>query len=161
LIEAAERSGVTTLPGARVWGAFEPLELLILHEGRTLSCRPKRLIVAAGAYERGLPIPGWTLPGVMTTGAAQTLLRSYRVLAGKRVLIAGNGPLNFQVALELARAGAEIAGLVELAARPSLRDLPALGAMLASTPALAVRGARYLWELRRRGIPVLYDSVLS
>src|SRR5262249_48970557 len=54
-----------------------------------------------------------------------------------------------------------IAGLVELAARPSLRDLPALGAMLASTPALAVRGARYLLELRQRGIPVLYDSVLA
>ncbi|HKX08334.1 MAG TPA: NAD(P)/FAD-dependent oxidoreductase, partial [Stellaceae bacterium] len=161
LIEAADRAGVTTLRGARVWGAFEPLELLILHDGRSLSCRPKRLIVATGAYERGLAIPGWTVPGVMTTGAAQTLLRSYRVLAGKRVLITGNGPLNLQVALELARAGAEIAAVVELAARPSLRDLPALGAMLASTLALAVRGARYLLELRRRGIPVLYESVLA
>lgn len=161
LIDAAERAGVTTLRGARVWGAFEPLELLILQDGRTLSCRPKRLIVATGAYERSLPIPGWTVPGVMTTGAAQTLLRSYRVLAGKRVLIAGNGPLNFQVAIELARAGAEIAAVVEVAPRPSVRDLPALGTMLASAPSLALRGARYLLELRQRGIPVLYGSVLA
>ena len=161
LAEAADQAGVTTLRGARVWGAFEPLELLILQGGRSLGCRPKRLIVATGAYERGLPVPGWTLPGVMTTGAAQTLLRSYRVLAGKRVLIAGNGPLNFQVALELARAGAEIAAVVELAPRPSFRDLPALGTMLASAPTLTVRGTRYLLELRRRRIPVLYDRVLA
>jgi NADPH-dependent 2,4-dienoyl-CoA reductase/sulfur reductase-like enzyme len=161
LIRSAERAGVTMFRGARVWGAFEPLELLILDNGASRLCRPKRLVVAAGAYERGLPVPGWTLPGVMTTGAAQTLLRSYRVLAGRRVLIAGNGPLNFQVAVELARAGAEIAAVVELAARPSLSGLPALGAMVASTPALALRGAGYLAELSRRGVPLLYGSVLA
>jgi hypothetical protein len=97
----------------------------------------------------------------MTTGAAQTLLRSYRVLAGARMLIAGNGPLNVQVALELARAGAEVVGVVELAQRPSPGMLPALGKMLASAPALALRGARYLAELRQHGIPVIYDSVLG
>jgi len=161
LIEAAEAAGVATLRGARVWGAFEPLELLILDNAGCRSCRPKRLIVATGAYERGLPIPGWTLPGVMTTGAAQTLLRSYRVLAGARMLIAGNGPLNFQVALELARTGAEIVGLVELAERPSSRAFPALGTMLANAPALTLRGARYLAELRQHRIPVLYESVLA
>lgn len=160
LIAQTERAGVTMLRGARAWGAFEPLELLILDNEATRVCRPKRLVVAAGAYERGLPIPGWTLPGVMTTGAAQTLLRSYRVLAGKRVLIAGNGPLNVQVALELARAGAEVAAVIELAARPSLREIFALGAMLASTPALALRGIRYLAELGRRRIPVIYRGVL-
>lgn len=161
LIDATEAAGVTMLRGARVWGAFEPLELLILDNGGCRTCRPKRLIVAAGAYERGLPVPGWTLPGVMTTGAAQTLLRSYRVLAGARILIAGNGPLNFQVALELARAGAEIVGIVELAPRPSSRMLPALGKMFANAPALASRGARYLAELRQRRIPLVYDGVLA
>jgi NADPH-dependent 2,4-dienoyl-CoA reductase/sulfur reductase-like enzyme len=161
LIEATEGAGVTILGGARIWGAFEPLELMISDAAGSRSCRPKRLIVATGAFERALPVPGWTLPGVMTTGAAQTLLRSYRVLAAKRLLIAGNGPLNFQVALELARAGAEIVTVVELAHRPSFRALSALSAMLTSTPALTWRGARYLIELRRRRIPVIYDSVLA
>jgi thioredoxin reductase len=161
LIEAAEAAGVTMLRGARVWGAFEPLEFLILDDGGCRPCKPKRLIVAAGAYERGLPVPGWTLPGVMTTGAAQTLLRSYRVLAGARMLVTGNGPLNLQVAIELARAGAEIVGVVELAQRPSPGMLPALGKMLANAPALALRGARYLAELQRRRIPVVYESVLA
>lgn len=161
LIAAAEAAGVTILRDAQVFGAFEPLELLIFDGNASRLCRPKRLIVAAGAYERGLPVPGWTMPGVMTTGAAQTLLRSYRVLAGARVLIAGNGPLNLQVALEMARAGAKIIAVVELARRPGTWAIPALGGMLVSTPALALRGARYLVELWRRRIPLMYGSVLA
>jgi NADPH-dependent 2,4-dienoyl-CoA reductase/sulfur reductase-like enzyme len=160
LISAAQRAGVTFLNGAQVWGAFEPLDLMIAHGGASRLCRPKRLIVAAGAYERGLPVPGWTLPGVMTTGAAQTLLRSYRVLPGRRVLVAGNGPLNLQVALELARAGAAIAAVVELAPAPGLRSLGALAEMFASTPTLALRGRAYLAELKRRGIPLLNGHAL-
>src|SRR5262249_31668480 len=108
-----------------------------------------------------LPIPGWTLPGVMTTGAAQTLLRSYRVLAGKRVLFAGNGPLNIHGALELARAGAEGVAVAQLAPRPRAGALPPGAGMLASAPALAWRGWRRLAELARRGIALLHGSVLA
>jgi hypothetical protein len=97
----------------------------------------------------------------MTTGAAQTLLRSYGVLAGRRVLVGGNGPLNLQVALELARAGAEVAAVVELARRPGLWAAAALARMLTSTPALASRGRAYLAELRRRGIPLLHRHVIA
>ncbi|HEX4569673.1 MAG TPA: 2Fe-2S iron-sulfur cluster-binding protein, partial [Dongiaceae bacterium] len=161
LIAAAQAAGVEMLSGAQLWGAFEPLDLMLFDGKASRLCRPKRLIVAAGAYERALPLPGWTLPGVMTTGAAQTLLRSYRVLAGRRVLLAGNGPLNIQVALELARAGAEVLAVVELAPRPGPWALPALGKMLTGTPALALRGWRQLAELKRRRIGLLYGSVLA
>jgi NADPH-dependent 2,4-dienoyl-CoA reductase/sulfur reductase-like enzyme len=161
LIAAAEAAGVVFLNGAQLWGAFEPLDLMIFDGKASRLCRPKRLIVAAGAYERGLAFPGWTLPGVMTTGAAQTLLRSYGVLPGRRVLVAGNGPLNLQVAVELARAGAEIAAVVELARRPGLWAAAALGKMLTSTPALALRGRSYLAELGRRGIPLLHCHVIA
>ena len=130
LIAEAVAAGVEMRRGVQIWGAFEPLDLMIFDGQASRLCRPKRLIVAAGAYERALPLPGWTLPGVMTTGAAQTLLRSYRVLAGRRVLLAGNGPLNIQVALELARAGAEVLAVVELAPKPGPWALPALGRML-------------------------------
>ena len=79
-------------------------------------------------------MPGWTLPGVMTTGAAQTLLRSYRVLPGRRIVVAGNGPLNLQVACELHRAGAEVVAVAELAPRPGARTLGALSRMALSAP---------------------------
>ena len=161
LIAEAVAAGVEMRRGVQIWGAFEPLDLMLFDGQASFLCRPKRLIVAAGAYERALPLPGWTLPGVMTTGAAQTLLRSYRVLAGRRVLLAGNGPLNIQVALELARAGAEVLAVVELAPKPGPWALPALGRMLSSTPALAIRGMRQIAELKRHGAAMLHGSVLS
>ena len=161
LIERARRSGARLLSGAEVWGAFAPNELTIMHQGRGWSMRPKRTIVATGAYERGLPVPGWTLPGVMTTGAAQTLLRSYGVIGGKRVLVAGNGPLNLQVALELQRAGATVVAVAESARRPGLTSIgDALGLLLAS-PRLAIDGLGYLAGLRRAKVPVLYGQALQ
>ena len=84
------------------------LEVTATTDDKCLRFRPQRLIVATGAYESIPPFPGWTLPGVMATGAAQTLLRAYRVAPGRRVLIAGNGPLNLQLACELASAGVQI-----------------------------------------------------
>ncbi len=77
------------------------------------------------------------------------------------MLLAGNGPLNIQVALELARAGAEVLAVAELAPKPGPWALPALGRMLTSTPALAWRGLRQVAELKRRGAAMLHGSVLS
>ena len=114
--------------------------------------------MATGAYERAVPIPGWTLPGVMTTGAAQTLWRSYRRLAGKRILIAGNGPLNMQVASELAEGGAEIAAVVELAKVPAIKSLSALAQMFAASPRLVLDGLRY--RARLGGVPMIYGSAV-
>lgn len=161
LLDRARAAGVAIMAGCQVWGAFEPLDLMIFAGRGSFLCRPQRLIVATGAYERGLPAPGWTVPGVMTTGAAQTLLRSYGVLVGRRLLIAGNGPLNFQVALELARAGAEILALAELAAAPGMHSLGALAAMATSTPDLLRQGWRYTRDLARRKIPLHYAHVLA
>ena len=161
LIERARRSGAKLLNGAEVWGAFAPNEFGILDASGSRIVRPKRAIVATGAYERGLPVPGWTLPGVMTTGAAQTLLRSYGVLAGRRVLVAGNGPLNLQVAHELHRAGARVAAVAESARRPGLARLGDAVRLVGSAPGLALDGLRYLAALRAAGVPVLYRRVLK
>ncbi|MCF3933217.1 FAD-dependent oxidoreductase [Acuticoccus sp. M5D2P5] len=158
LIERARRAGVTILSGAEIWGAFPPLEFGLLHNGTNTILAPKRALVATGAYERGLPFPGWTLPGVMTTGAAQTLWRSYRTLAGKRILIAGNGPLNLQVAVELQRGGAEVVAVAELSAAPS--TLAGMR-MLAADPALALKGVSYLWALKRAGIALHHGAVIG
>ena len=160
LIQRARRSGARILNGAEVWGAFAPNEFGVLKGSGSWIMRPKRTVVATGAYERGLPVPGWTLPGVMTTGAAQTLLRSYGVLAGQRLLVAGNGPLNLQVALELKRAGAKVAAVAESARPPARAPVDAVR-LFASAPRLALDGLRYLAGLRAAGVPVLYRRVLK
>jgi pyruvate/2-oxoglutarate dehydrogenase complex dihydrolipoamide dehydrogenase (E3) component/bacterioferritin-associated ferredoxin len=160
LAAAAEASGARILRGAELWGAFDLDRLAIFDGTRTRLVAPRAVIVAAGAYERPHVVPGWTLPGVMTTGAAQTLWRSHRVLPGRRILVAGNGPLNMQVACELAEGGAEVVGVAEAAPHPWKRPRAAM-AMAAVDPALAVKGVRYLAALARRRVPLLYGSVLS
>ena len=73
------------------------------------------LILAAGATENALSFPGWTLPGVMTAGCAQTLINVHRVLPGKRVLMVGSGNVGVIVAYQLLQAGAQVVGVIEAA----------------------------------------------
>ena len=164
LMSQVTSSGVVWWRGAEVWGAFADLSggptFMVRHGGSGHRIDPARVVLATGAYERPWPVPGWTLPGVMTTGAAQTLLRSYGVVAGQRVLIAGYGPLNLQVACELAAAGAEVVAVAEAAAAPGLRQLPALTRMALTGPRLTWRGRAMLRDLARRGVPVLFGQVL-
>ncbi|MEM7444727.1 MAG: 2Fe-2S iron-sulfur cluster-binding protein [Pseudomonadota bacterium] len=157
LIDRARARGVEILPGAEVWGAFEGPEIMASTETHTYALKPGALIVATGAYERPIMIPGWTLPGVMTVGAAQTLWRSYGVLPGKRVAIFGNGPLCAQVALELSKGGAEITVLGE-AAPPGWTRPGALLSMASNDRLLAAKGVGMLLGLRRRGIFVSWRA---
>ncbi len=159
LVAQARSCGAEILSGVEVWGAFDGPLFLAEHLGAALIVRPKRVIVATGAFERPHMVPGWTLPGVMTTGAAQTLWRSYRTLPGRRVAVCGSGPLNLQVALELAQGGAEVALVAEGAPAPITRPVAAL-AMILAGPILAGRGRRFLRELRQRGVAVRYRTRL-
>ena len=79
--------------------------------GETIAAR--RILLATGAIERPVPIPGWTLPGVMTAGAAQILLKSADLVPGGRTVIAGQGPLLYLAAIQLARAGAPPVAVLE------------------------------------------------
>src|SRR6202012_5994799 len=114
-----EQAGVRLEAEACVWGAFAPDEIAALVRGQAVVVHPRRLILATGAHERPVPIPGWTLPGVMTTGGLQTLVRTQLVSPGQRVLIAGNGPLNLQLACELVDAGLKPLAVLEAAPAPT------------------------------------------
>jgi D-hydroxyproline dehydrogenase subunit alpha len=161
LIQRARDAGVEFLASTAAWGAFAPLTIAAVTPAGSTLIRPKQLIVATGAYERGVPVPGWTLPGVMTTGAAQTLLRTDRVVAGRRVLVCGHGPFNLQVARELARAGAAIEAVVELSARPGAAQAGMLGRMLRHAPDLLWQGLALRGALARRGVRILHGDALA
>jgi NADPH-dependent 2,4-dienoyl-CoA reductase/sulfur reductase-like enzyme len=88
----------------------------------------------------------------MTIGAAQTLLRGHGVCPGQRILIAGNGPLNAQVAVELSKAGADVVSVLELAPVHSPRAVKPIMRMLASEPGLTTAGIRGLAQLRLVGV---------
>ena len=78
-----------------------------------LTCRS--LVIATGAHDRQLPFPGWDLPGVMTAGAAQALVKGSGVAPGRRVVVAGTGPFLLAVAATLLRAGVRVVAVVEAA----------------------------------------------
>lgn len=172
LIERIRAAGVEFVSSATVWCAHAggpggtghgtnaaAAEVDVFVDGHARRYRARQLVIAAGAYERAHPVPGWTLPGVMTTGAAQTLARAYRVAPGARVLVAGNGPLNLQVACELAAGGVEVAAVAETAPPPTARPGAALAASR-HAPGLVRQGIAYRAVLARRRIPVLHRHVL-
>lgn len=161
LIETARELGVKFEERVTVWGAFPPNEFGAVVKDRARRYLPQATIIATGAYERGWPVPGWTLPGVMTTGAAQTLWRTARRLPGRRVLIAGNGPLNLQLAAELIEGGAEVVAVVEAAAKPGLAQLPQLLAMMMTARNLVRDGLKYHARRRGGGTRMIYDGVVS
>ena len=160
LIAAVLASGARIVTRASVWGAFGVDEIAVEVAGRTRIFAPRRIVLATGAYERAVPFPGWTLPGVLTTGAGQTLARCWRVAPGRRVLVAGNGPLNLQLANELLRAGITVVALAEAAPAPGPAVAGAMLEMALTSPDLVARGAADLLRLARAGVPVLHGHVV-
>ena len=158
LIDRVAAAGVDARTGVQVWGAFARDDIAAVSFDGRWRFVARCLVLAPGAYERGLPLPGWTLPGVMTTGAAQTLWRSYGTAPGRRVLVSGNGPLNMQVAAELTASGATVVGLAELARPGSPGRWPSLARMAVADRDLMRDGARYRATLARARVPVMYGS---
>jgi bacterioferritin-associated ferredoxin len=114
------------LTGTSVWGLFPDDSPGQGREGNSdhLLClygpagTPRRLkagavVLAPGAYDRPVPFPGWTLPGVMTAGAALNLVKHQHVLPGRRILLSGTGPLQLVLARHLLEGGAEVAGVLD------------------------------------------------
>lgn len=111
---------VTKLFQTRVFDQPENGVLLAESADDVCELRYKNLILATGARERFLPFPGWTLPHVMGAGGLQAMVKAGLPIGGKRVVIAGSGPLLLAVAAYLRKSGAEIAIICEQAPWGSL-----------------------------------------
>ncbi|SOE07659.1 NAD(P)/FAD-dependent oxidoreductase [Streptomyces sp. Ag109_G2-15] len=149
---------VTHLTDHQVWcvegesGAFAVHALRGPAQEEGVTVRADAVLLATGGYERVLPFPGWTLPGVVTAGGAQAMLKGGLVLPGRTAVVAGTGPLLLPVATGLAAAGARVAALVESADPKALvRRAP----VLAAQPGKLAEGAWYTGQLVRHGVRVL------
>ncbi|WP_424215359.1 NAD(P)/FAD-dependent oxidoreductase [Streptomyces sp. BI20] len=169
-LDAHRRTGaVRFLPGRQVWAVTGEAGAWTVHTTATvpagtgvggeggsdagLTVLPARaLLLAAGAFERQHPFPGWTLPGVLGAGGAQALLKGQLVVPGRRVVVAGTGPLLLAVADSLAAAGVRVPAVVESAGAGDW--LRRAGALLRS-PDKLVEGARFGLGLARRATRVL------
>jgi D-hydroxyproline dehydrogenase subunit alpha len=116
LIKKIAALPVISLLNTMVWGIFpngDDTWLLALHgNDGPATIHAQNILIATGAYDLPLPFPGWTLPGVITAGAAQNLLKQ-QVAPGKRVLISGSGPLLLALASSLVKAGVKPVAVLE------------------------------------------------
>ena len=146
------------LPNTSVWGYFPERRLAVRSDRGWQIIAAKQIIFAAGAYEFVSPFPGWTLPGVMTPGGAQSMVKTMKILPGSRILIAGSGPFLLVVAAQLHAAGAEVVGVLETARRrDAVRHLPSLF----SYPKLLRQGRHYLQQLRKANIPLHWGHLVT
>ena len=137
-------ANVTKLYGKRVFDQPEAGILLAEGDGDFCELGYLNLVVATGARERFLPFPGWTLPNVMGVGGLQAMVKSGLPIRGKRVVVAGTGPLLLAVAVYLRKQGAAIAIVFEQA---SWSSLARFGASLLSYPAKISQGLQLKREL--------------
>lgn len=101
------------LPSGDEPGRHAEIELGVSIAGQARPVFAGQVIIATGAMERPFPIPGWTLPGVLTAGAAQIALKAHGLVPEGRVVLAGTGPLLLLVAAQLRAAGATIAAVLD------------------------------------------------
>ena len=161
LINKVINNGVKVFTNSSVFAIFENKEILAIKDNELITFRPKKIIFSTGAYEKGYPVKGWTLPGVMTTGAMQGLLKGYNVLAGKKILMCGNGPFILHVAKELKKGGAIIIAISEKSSKPNIFDYKIMFQLLLNSFKLFLKGIRYLLFLKLNGIPIYYNHEIS
>ena len=135
--------------GATVWAIEPDRQVFFSHNGHARTVLPRTVLLATGTTERPVPIPGWTLPGVMTVGAAQIALKTGGLLPDGQTWLAGQGPLLLLYANQVLDAGGRIAGVIDLSDRLPFRALRHLSA--AALPDIR-KGLAWRYRLKSAGI---------
>lgn len=142
---------------ALVWGLFPQRELAYQRNGFSTSFRYQDLIVAAGAYDRPVPFPGWTLPGVLTAGGAQRFVKMQRVLPGENILLAGTGPLQLVLASQILKAGGNIEMILEAGTVSNWVEF--IKGMWGQWE-LLLEGWQYLRDIIKARVPILRRHII-
>jgi NADPH-dependent 2,4-dienoyl-CoA reductase/sulfur reductase-like enzyme len=138
-----------------VWGIFDD-KVIAVDKNQSSLIKAKKMVIAEGAYETPVAFPGWTLPGVMTLGGLQILLKSQGLIPDGKVIIAGTGPLLLYTASQLVEKGANVMAVLEAS---SLSQWMKWGIRLWRMPGIMAKGFEYLNILRKHRVPVHYSTV--
>jgi len=142
LLEEAQKNGVQTLLNSFVFGIFGKEIGIIENQTGARWLDAKTIILCCGASEKMIVFPGWTLPGVMGAGAAQTLINVHHVSPGKKFLMVGSGNVGLVVSYQMLQAGAEVVAVVEA--------LPRIGGW-----------GVHASKIRRWGVPILTSHTVK
>ena len=160
LIDAAERSGARIMCSTAVV-AVEGDEVVLVAEGEPArTVRARRLLLATGAHDRPVAFPGWTLPGVLTAGGAQTLVKTQRVNLGRRVVFAGSGPLALAFPAQLRGYGVNVELVLEAGPPPRPADVLRMLRAARGNGALLRDAVSYRAALLRARVPLCYRRIV-
>jgi len=115
LLEEARDLGVEVSLHSVVLGIYENRTMNVMVRDQIEQVKAERLLVATGASENMIPFPGWTLPGVIGAGAAQTMANVHGIRPGERLLMVGSGNVGVVVAYQMLQAGCEVAAIIDAA----------------------------------------------
>lgn len=146
-------SGARHITGAAVWQVTPDRRVHYLQGGAVHSIQAECVLLCTGAMERPFPIPGWTLPGVLTAGAAQILLKGSGMAPSQPVVLAGCGPLLYLLGWQYVRAGVPIAAIVDTTDGANYRRaIRHAGGALAGWRYLK-KGLSLMAALKKSGVP--------
>src|SRR6478752_1942803 len=159
LVRAFRASSAVYVPGANVWRVTQDRKIYASDGAASMAFQARCIILATGAIERPVAIPGWTLPGVMTAGALQILLKTSGLVPTAPTVIAGTGPLFYLLAQQSLAAGANIVALLDTQPRGTIfsasRYLPA--ALMGKGPSYLLKGLRLKARIKASNCVVYRD----
>jgi thioredoxin reductase/bacterioferritin-associated ferredoxin len=159
LLEGLSHPGIDLQCNTLAWNiSADELVLDLYSPAGARALQAQRIILCAGATERAVPFPGWTLPGVIMAGAGQLMLKAHGLLPGKTFLLAGTGPLLQLAAVQLLEAGAQIAALVELRSRTEFLKS---AAHLWRYPDKLGQGFATLQKLLQARVPIKFGHTIA
>ncbi len=155
-IAALKSEKITILNRSRVLGIYPGREVLIEENENTVrTLKAERIILATGAREKFLPFRGWTMPGVLSSGAVQVLIKGSGVLPARDLLIGGSGVFLYSVAYECLKAGARVQAVLEQSRM--LDKGPLAWQLLHQLPKLS-EGARFMSKLILSRVPLRFNT---
>lgn len=152
LARAFRAARIEYLDSTQVWQAEPEGRVFYRRNGAAGILTAKKLLIAPGAMERPLPVPGWTLPGVFTCGAGQTVLKANGLVPDGRFVLAGCGPLLLLLAAQLTRAGVKPDAILQTTFN-RWRAAPHLAGFLRA-PGYLAKGLAMMSELKAAGVPI-------
>jgi len=153
LVEKFLDSGARYLPGSSVWGIDRKREVSYLRNDVSGFLQAEHLILGVGSQERPMPFPGWQLPGILTAGGAQIMLKSQAMVPVTAPILVGSGPLLLLLAWQYLNLGLKVKAIVDTTpTRHYFSSLRHISGAFAGRQQLK-KGLKFINEIRAAGIP--------
>ena len=142
-------SGAGYLPDCTVWQITETHKIALVYSGKAELITAEYIVIATGAIERPMPVRGWTLPGVMSVGGAQTLLKQSALGADDAVFV-GSGPLLYLTAWQYIKAGMTVRAVIDITGTTQWRSAFSFAPLALMQPNMLLMGQKWLREIRQK-----------